>query len=170
MKGSLLLVSCYCLQDPAQDLKTTPASSFHTHLPSGPWTRVGSKWPRVETGDRLSRIAGGNAHALIGGEFIRSWTIISRGGNRQLQRQGQAHSWWTASTEGQEAHQQPKKCREGRRKEGKELILQKNRERRRNRRREQEMWRQTKEVARWCTVWKVKVERLRCTEVGEIWE
>lgn len=77
-----------------------PPSSLHTHLPSGPWTRVGRKWPRVETGDRLSRIGGGNAHALIGGELIRSWTIISRGGNRQLQRQGQAHSWWTASTEG----------------------------------------------------------------------
>lgn len=26
------------------------------------------------------------------------------------------HSRWTASTEGQEAHQQPEKCREGRRK------------------------------------------------------
>lgn len=86
---------------------------------------MGRRQPRVETGDRLSRIGGREAHALIGGELIRSLATISRGGDRQLQKQGQVHSRWLANTEGQEAHQQPKKCSEGRRKEGKELILQK---------------------------------------------
>lgn len=49
---------------------------------------MGRRWPRVETGDRLSRIGRGKAHALIGGELIRSAAIVSRGGNRQLQKQG----------------------------------------------------------------------------------
>lgn len=85
------------LRSEAQDLKTTSSSSFHTHLPSGPRTRVGRRWPRVETGDRLSRIGRGEVHARIGGKLIRSLAIISRGGNRQLQKQGQVHSRWTAS-------------------------------------------------------------------------
>lgn len=85
------------LRSEAQDLKTTSSSSFHTHLPSGPRTRVGRRWPRVETGDRLSRIGRGEVHALIGGKLIRSLATISRGGNRQLQKQGQVHSRWTAS-------------------------------------------------------------------------
>lgn len=121
----VLIVSI--LGSEAQDLKKRSSLSFHTHLPSAPRTRVGRRWPRVEIGDRLSRIGRGKAHALIGGELIRSLAIVSRGGNRQLQKQGQVHSRWTASTEGQEAHQQPEKCREGGRKEGKELILQKKR-------------------------------------------
>lgn len=85
------------LRSEAQDLKTTSSSSFQTHLPSGPRTTVGRRWPRVETGDRLSRIGRGEVHALIGGKLIRSLAIISRGGNRQLQKQGQVHSRWTAS-------------------------------------------------------------------------
>lgn len=93
---------------------------------------MGRRRPRVETGDRLSRIGRGKAHALIGGELVRSCVIVSRGGNGQLQKQGQSHSRWTASTEVQEAHQQPKRCREGRRKEGKELVLQRKRERRKD--------------------------------------
>lgn len=93
----------------AEDLRTTPSSSLQTHLPSSPWARVGRRWPRVKTGDRLSRIGRGETHALIGGELIRSLAIKSRGGNRQLQKQGRVHSRWTASTEGQEAHQQPQK-------------------------------------------------------------
>lgn len=120
----------------AHDLKITSSSSSHTHLPSAPRTRVGGRRPRVETGDRLSRIGWGKGHALIGGELIRSLAIVSRGRNRQLQKQGRVHSRWTASTEGQEAHQQPEKYREGRRKEGKELILQKKR----GRRKEKVMW------------------------------
>lgn len=58
---------------------------------------------------------------MIGGQFVRSWIIVSRGG--KLQKQGQVHSRWTASTEGQEAHQQPNKAQRGKEKE--ELILQK---------------------------------------------
>lgn len=46
---------------------------------------MGRRWPRIEKGDRLSRIGGGKAHALIGGELIRSLAIVSRGGHRQLQ-------------------------------------------------------------------------------------
>ena len=86
---------------------------------------MGGRWPRFEAGERLSRIGRGKAHALIGGELVRSRIIVSRGGNGQLQKQAQAHSRRTASTEGQEAGQQPEKCREGRRKGGRELILQK---------------------------------------------
>lgn len=47
---------------------------------------MGRRWPRVDTGNRLSRIGRGKAHALIGGQFIRSWIIISRGG--KLKKQG----------------------------------------------------------------------------------
>lgn len=71
----------------AQDLETTYSSSFRTHLPRGPGTRVGRGRPRVETGDRLSRIGRGKAHALIGGKIVRSLAIVSRGGHRQLQKQ-----------------------------------------------------------------------------------
>lgn len=75
---------------------------FQTHLPNWPRARVGRRRPRVGPGHRLSRIRRGDAHALIGGEFIRSCTIVSRGG--ELRKQGQEeHSRWTASTEGQEA-------------------------------------------------------------------
>lgn len=91
---------------------------------------MGRRQPRVETMDRLSRIGRGKAHALIGGEPIRSLTIVSRGGNRQLQKQGQVHSRWTASTEGQEAHQQAERGRERRRKGRKLLILKKGSRRR----------------------------------------
>lgn len=65
-----------------------------THLPIGPRTRVGRRRPRVETGDRLSRIGRGKAHALIGGELIGSRAIVSRGG--KLQKQGREHDGWAA--------------------------------------------------------------------------
>lgn len=51
---------------------------------------MGGRRPRVETGDRLSRIGGGKAHALIGGELVRSCVIVSRRGNGQLQKQRQS--------------------------------------------------------------------------------
>lgn len=73
----------------AKDTKTPSSSPFHTHLPGGPRITVGRRWPRVETGDRQSRIGRGEAHALFGGQLVRSLAIISRGVNRQLQKQGQ---------------------------------------------------------------------------------
>lgn len=39
---------------------------------------------------------------MIGGQFIRSWTIVSRGAELHKQNQ-EEHSRGTASTEGQEA-------------------------------------------------------------------
>lgn len=60
--------------------------SSHTHLPSGPSIRVGRRGTRVETRDMLSRIGRRKTHALIGGELVRSLAIISRLGNRQLQK------------------------------------------------------------------------------------
>lgn len=85
------------LRTEAQDLKTTSSSCFYTHLPSTPRTREGRRHPRVETGDRLSRFGRGKAHALTGGELIRRLAIVSRRGNRQLQKQGRVHSRCTAS-------------------------------------------------------------------------
>lgn len=94
---------------------------------------MGRRWPRVETRDRLSRSGRGKAHDLIGGELIRSWTIVSRGGNGQLQKQGQMHSGRTVSTEWQEAHQQPEKCREGKEKRRKRVSLEKREQKERER-------------------------------------
>lgn len=125
-----ILLFCCHQRSVAEDPATTSSSSVHTHLPRGPRTRVGRRWPRVKTGERLSRIGRGEIHALIGGKLVRGLAIKSRGRNRQLQKQGQEHSRWTASTEGQEAHQQPQTSGEGRRKEGQKLILQKKREER----------------------------------------
>jgi len=48
---------------------------------------VSRRRPRVETGERLSRIGRGKAHASIGGELLRSRVIVSRGGNGALQKQ-----------------------------------------------------------------------------------
>lgn len=61
---------------------------------------MGRRRPRVKTGDRLSRSGRGKAHALIGGELIRSCVIVSRGGNGQLQKQGQVHSGWNGKHRG----------------------------------------------------------------------
>ncbi|TNN50962.1 hypothetical protein EYF80_038835 [Liparis tanakae] len=58
-----------------------------THLPSGPRTRVSRRRPRVKTGERLSRIGRGEAHAPSGGELLRSRVIVSRGGNGELRKQ-----------------------------------------------------------------------------------
>lgn len=69
-----------------QNLKKGSFPSSHTHLPIGPSIRVGRRGTRVETRDMLSRIGRGEAHALIGGELVRSLAIISRLGNRQLQK------------------------------------------------------------------------------------
>lgn len=70
----------------------------------------------------LSRIGRGEAHALIGGELVRSLAIISRLGNRQLQKRRPADER-QAQRDRKHIDQ---KCREERRKEGKELILHKN--------------------------------------------
>lgn len=72
--------------------------------------RVGGSLPRVETGDRLSRVGRRKVHALIGGELLRGGAIVSRGGSGQLQEQsrGAERSGRTASTEGQGARRQPK--------------------------------------------------------------
>lgn len=82
--------SLYAIDDmlkvDTQDLKKCSLPSSHTHLPIGPSIRVGRRGTRVETRDMLSRIGRGEAHALIGGELVRSLAIISRLGNRQLQK------------------------------------------------------------------------------------
>lgn len=92
---------------------------------------MGSRWPRVKTGKRLSRIWRGESHALIGGKLVRGLATVSSGRNRQLQKQGQVHSRWTASTEGQEAHRQPQRSGEGRRKRRTQVnFVQKNARRR----------------------------------------
>lgn len=70
----------------------------------------------------LSRIGRGEAHALIGGELVRSLAIISRLGNIQLQKHRAADE---CQAQRQEAHQS-QICREERRKERKELIWHKN--------------------------------------------
>lgn len=117
--------SLYALDDIPliQDLKKCSFPSSHTHLPIGPSIRVGRRGTRVETRDMLSRSRRGEAHALIGGELVRSLAIISRLGNRQLQKHRPADER-QAQRDG-EAHQS-QKCGEERRKERKELILHKN--------------------------------------------
>lgn len=96
--------------------------SSHTHLPSGPSIRVGRRGTRVETRDMLSRIGRRKTHALIGGELVRSVAIISRLGNRQLQKHRPADERQAQRDRKHINHI----CREERRKEGKELILHRN--------------------------------------------
>ena len=79
---------------------------------------MGGRQPRVETGDRLSRSGRGKAHALIGGELVRSCVIVSRGANGQLQKQGQAR---TAQRDRKHIGSQRSARESERRKEGKRV-------------------------------------------------
>lgn len=120
-----------------QDSVTTSSSSVRTHLPGGPGTRTGRRWPGVKTGERLSRIGRGEIHALIGGKLVRGLAIVSSGRKRQLQKQGRVHSRWTASTEGTgsaSAATEERRRKEKRRTRvnlGQEKAARKQRERRR---------------------------------------
>lgn len=110
--------SLYALGDilkvDTQELKKCSFPSSHTHLPIGPRIRAGRRGTRVETRHMLSTSGRGEAHALIGGELVRSLAIISRLGNRQLQKHRPADEH---QAQRREAHQLQKCKRRERKKE-----------------------------------------------------
>lgn len=93
--------------------------------------------PRTDTGEWLSRIDKGKAHALIGGELIRSCAIIGR--KLQKQKPGYAAERRQAQKDRKHITSQTSTEREGDKKR-KELILHKRARRRRAS--EKETWKQ----------------------------